>query len=55
MSEVATPRPSIASIMHDIMSPSVGTVGDDVSSLDSHLRFFFPSAHNLSLIANFSL
>ena len=50
MSSVATSRPSIASIMHDSMRPSVDTVGDDASYLDSQFWCFVPSAHHLLLI-----
>ena len=55
MYAVATSRPSIFSIIHDSMRPSVDTVGDGISYLYSQSHFSLPSAHPLPLILTSSL
>ena len=50
MSEVATYLPSIESIIHDIMRPSVDTVDSDVSSLDNQFLCFITSENPITLI-----
>ena len=50
MSAVATYWPSITSIMHDSMRPSVDMFGNDVSYFDSQLRRFLMSKNPLPLI-----
>ena len=54
MSEVATSFPSIASIVHDSMRPTVYMVGYNVSSLDIQLLCFLTYACPLNLIVTSS-
>ena len=50
MSSVSTIWPSIVSIMHDILSPSVDTFVSAVSSLDIQFHCFLTLAHPYPLI-----